>query len=235
MLDQSADARHHARRRRSVRGSISRSIWPTSRRTACCCASIAPINKDTELHPLVRWQFVGGVPENKRRAFLFTNVTDAKGRRYDIPVVVGALAASPEIYAVGMGQPVDAIGAAWMRAIANPIAPVAVNAPRCQEIVLTGDELARAGRAGAAAGAGLDARFQFRAVSHRDALHHPRSRQRHPEHGHLSGGVEGARPAGGAHGGARGKRRRRLSALAQIPQAAASRCRSRSSSAARRS
>jgi 4-hydroxy-3-polyprenylbenzoate decarboxylase len=56
-----------------------------------------PINKDTELHPLVRWQFLGGVPEDKRRAFLFSNVTDAKGRRYDIPVVVGALAASPEI------------------------------------------------------------------------------------------------------------------------------------------
>ena len=58
-----------------------------------------PINKDTELHPLVRWQFLGGVPENKRRAFLFSNVTDSKGRHYDIPVVVGALAASPEIYA----------------------------------------------------------------------------------------------------------------------------------------
>src|SRR5499427_1209701 len=41
------------------------------------------INKDTELHPLVRWQFLGGVPEDKRRAFLFTNVTDSKGRRYD--------------------------------------------------------------------------------------------------------------------------------------------------------
>src|SRR5712675_220060 len=78
-----------------------------------------PINKDTELHPLVRWQFLGGVPEAKRRAFLFSNVTDAKGRRYDIPVVVGALAASPDIYAIGMGQPVDEIGAAWMRAIAN--------------------------------------------------------------------------------------------------------------------
>src|SRR5260370_41160006 len=38
------------------------------------------INKDTELHPLVRWQFLGGVPEAKRRAFLFSNVTDAKGR-----------------------------------------------------------------------------------------------------------------------------------------------------------
>jgi UbiD family decarboxylase len=106
-----------------------------------------PINKDTELHPLVRWQFLGGVPEDKRRAFLFTNVTDAKGRHYDIPVVVGALAASPEIYAIGMGQPVDAIGAAWMRAIANPIAPVAVRKPPCQEVVLTGDDLkAKAGK-----------------------------------------------------------------------------------------
>src|SRR5262245_26066245 len=44
-----------------------------------------PINKGTELHPLVRWQFLGGVPEDKRRAFLFTHVTDEKGRRYDIP------------------------------------------------------------------------------------------------------------------------------------------------------
>ncbi len=44
-----------------------------------------------------------------------------------MPVVVGALAASPEIYAIGMGQPVDEIGEAWMRAIANPIAPVAVD------------------------------------------------------------------------------------------------------------
>ena len=40
-----------------------------------------PVDKDTELHPLVRWQFLGGLTENKRRAFLFTNVTDSKGRR----------------------------------------------------------------------------------------------------------------------------------------------------------
>src|SRR5436190_10625094 len=93
-----------------------------------------PINKDTELHPLVRWQFLGGVPEDKRRAFLFTNVTDAKGRRYEMPVVVGALAASPEIYAAGMGQPVEEIGAAWMRAITSPVAPVAVVKPRCQGV-----------------------------------------------------------------------------------------------------
>src|SRR6266511_1351296 len=54
-----------------------------------------PINKDTELHPLVRWQFQGGLGEDQRRAFLFTNVVDSAGRRYDIPVAVGALAASP--------------------------------------------------------------------------------------------------------------------------------------------
>src|ERR1700724_1680522 len=65
-----------------------------------------PVNKDTELHPLVRLQFLGGIPEAERRAFLFTNVVDAAGRRYDIPVVVGAIAASAEIYALGMGRKV---------------------------------------------------------------------------------------------------------------------------------
>ncbi len=100
-----------------------------------------PINKDTELHPLVRWQFLGGVAEDQRRAFVFTNVTDAKGRRYNMPVVVGAMAASPAIYAIGMGCPVDEIGDAWMRAIGRPIAPVTVEAPPCQEVVITGDAL----------------------------------------------------------------------------------------------
>ena len=63
----------------------------------------APINKDTELHPLVRCQFVGGLAEQDRRAFLFTNVIDSTGKKYDMPVAVGALAASPEIYSIGMG------------------------------------------------------------------------------------------------------------------------------------
>ena len=100
-----------------------------------------PVNKDTELHPLVRWQFVGGLAEDDRRAFLFTNVVDAQGRRYDIPVAVGALAASPRIYALGMGRPVEEIGPAWLDAIAHPIPPVRVNAARCQEVVLQGDDL----------------------------------------------------------------------------------------------
>ena len=52
-----------------------------------------PINKDTELHPLVRLQF-RGLPEHKRKAFLFENVVDSRGRKYDIPVLVGGLAGS---------------------------------------------------------------------------------------------------------------------------------------------
>ncbi|OGA11915.1 MAG: carboxylase [Betaproteobacteria bacterium RIFCSPLOWO2_02_64_14] len=104
-----------------------------------------PINKDTELHPLVRWQFLGGIPEDQRRAFLFTHVVDGKGRRYDMPVAVGALASSPQIYALGMGKPVEEIGSTWMRAIANPIAPVAVSSPACQQVVITGDALREPG------------------------------------------------------------------------------------------
>src|SRR4030081_2904592 len=94
-----------------------------------------PINKDTELHPLARWQFQGGLAESERRAFLFTHVVDSAGRRYDMPGAAGALAPPADIYAVGMGRPVAEIGAAWTDAIAHPIAPVSVSAPPCQEVV----------------------------------------------------------------------------------------------------
>jgi 4-hydroxy-3-polyprenylbenzoate decarboxylase len=99
------------------------------------------INKDTELHPLVRWQFQGGLHEDQRRAFLFTHVIDGEGRRYDVPVAIGALAASAQIYAIGMGRPVGEIGDAWMHAIANPIPPVVVVEAPCQEVVIKGDAL----------------------------------------------------------------------------------------------
>ena len=36
-----------------------------------------PINKDTEMHALVRWQFRGGIAESDRKAFLFENVVDS--------------------------------------------------------------------------------------------------------------------------------------------------------------
>src|SRR3954447_16345181 len=71
------------------------------------------VDKDSELHPLVRWQFVGGLEEAERKAFLFTNIVDGRGRSYSIPVVVGAIAANREIYSVGMGAPVEEIQAKW--------------------------------------------------------------------------------------------------------------------------
>jgi 4-hydroxy-3-polyprenylbenzoate decarboxylase len=104
-----------------------------------------PINKDTEMHPLVRWQFRGGIEERDRKAFLFTNVTDSRGRHYDIPVVVGAIAANEEIYRIGMGVPLDRIDATWQQAMAAPIPPTLVTDAPCQEIVITGDALHEAG------------------------------------------------------------------------------------------
>ena len=100
-----------------------------------------PIDKDSELHPLVRWQFVGGLDEENRKAFLFTNVTDGRGRKYDIPVVVGAIAANPEIYSIGMDAKVGDIQAKWDHAIANPIEPRLVNAAVCHEVVIEGKAL----------------------------------------------------------------------------------------------
>src|SRR5262249_34628455 len=100
-----------------------------------------PVNKDTELHPLMRLQFIGGIPEAERRAVLFTNVTDATGKRYDIPVAVGAIAASAEIYALGMGCDVAEIGRAWLDAIDHPVAPLSVASAPCQEVVITGEAL----------------------------------------------------------------------------------------------
>ncbi|MCR9087747.1 MAG: UbiD family decarboxylase [Rhodobacteraceae bacterium] len=103
------------------------------------------IDKDNELHPLVRWQFQGGLTEKERSAFLFTNVVDAKGRKFDMPVTVGALAATPEIYAAGLGVPVAEIGDVWVRAMQRPIQPETVTDAPCQEVVLTGSDLVNEG------------------------------------------------------------------------------------------
>src|SRR5918998_199101 len=99
-----------------------------------------PIDKDTELHPLVRWQF-RGLTEDKRRAFLFDHVADQRGRRFDIPVVVGALAGSDEIYALGLGCTPAQIFERWERALAAPLPPVLVDSGPVQEVVHRGDAL----------------------------------------------------------------------------------------------
>jgi UbiD family decarboxylase len=106
-----------------------------------------PINKDTEMHPLVRWQYRGGIPEKERKAFLFTHPTDSKGNRYEAAVLVAGLAATPDVYRVGFGKPLDKVGETWIEAIAHPIPPHVVTVAPCQEIVTVGDALDRPGAA----------------------------------------------------------------------------------------
>jgi 4-hydroxy-3-polyprenylbenzoate decarboxylase len=106
-----------------------------------------PINKDTEMHPLVRWQYRGGIPEAERKAFLFTHPTDSKGRKYDCAVLVAGLAGNRDVYRIGFGRPLDDIAGTWVKAIATPLPPREVaNAP-CHDIVTLGDDLDREGAA----------------------------------------------------------------------------------------
>ncbi len=109
------------------------------------------IDKDTEMHPLVRWQYRGGLAEAERKAFLFTNVVDAAGQSYPgARVAIGALAGNRQIYALGMKRPEAEIGKAWLDAIAHPVNPKQVATGPCQEVVEAGEALSKPGR-------GLDA------------------------------------------------------------------------------
>jgi 4-hydroxy-3-polyprenylbenzoate decarboxylase len=105
------------------------------------------INKDTELMPLVRWQF-RGLPEEQRKAFLFENVVDVKGRKYDMPVLVAAHAASRAVYAIGMMCEPNEIMERWNQAQLHPIEPVLVDTGPVHENVYTGEKLLKWGGMG---------------------------------------------------------------------------------------
>ena len=98
------------------------------------------IDKDTELMPLVRWQF-RGLEEEQRKAFLFENVFDAKGKKYSMPVTVGTLAATTEIYAIGMMCEPEEIHERWTQAQLHPVDPVVVESGPAQEVVWQGADL----------------------------------------------------------------------------------------------
>jgi 4-hydroxy-3-polyprenylbenzoate decarboxylase len=98
------------------------------------------INKDTELQPLVRWQF-RGLEEDDRKAFLFENVTDSKGRKYQGSVLVAGLAGSADIYCLGVQCKPDEITDRWLHAMDHPIEPVLVDSGTVQEEIHTGSDL----------------------------------------------------------------------------------------------
>lgn len=103
-----------------------------------------PINKDTELMPFVRLQF-RGLPEEERKGFLFENVTDVKGRRYDMPVAVGIVAGSRAIYALGIGCKIEDLRERWAHALQNQLAPKLVPSGPVHDVVIMGDDLYRDG------------------------------------------------------------------------------------------
>lgn len=103
-----------------------------------------PTNKDTEIHPIVRWQFRGRIPEEERKAFLFEHVIDGR-RRYKGSVLVGGLAASRWVYGLGMGCEPEEIVEKWQHALAHPIEPVLVESGPVHEEVHMGTELDQEG------------------------------------------------------------------------------------------
>jgi len=98
------------------------------------------INKDTELMPLVRCQF-RGLPEKDRKAFLFENVVDARGKKYSVPVLVASHAASREVYAIGMKCEPEKISETWARARSNPIEPRVVDSGPVHDEIHLGSNL----------------------------------------------------------------------------------------------
>ena len=112
------------------------------------CRVSRTVNKDTEMHPLVRLQF-RGLPEAGRKGWLFENIVDVAGKKYDIPVALAVMAPNRLVYAYGMGvDSADRIVAKWAHAQAHAVPPRVVASAECQELVYEGQALLDAGGAG---------------------------------------------------------------------------------------
>lgn len=88
-----------------------------------------------EVACLVKWMFQA-VAERDRTGLWFENVAG-----HDIPVVIGALGVSTEVYAQIVGVAPNEINATWERALLYPVAPLTVEEGACQEIILRNHEV----------------------------------------------------------------------------------------------
>lgn len=98
------------------------------------------INKDTELIPFVRLQYMG-LPEEQRKAFVFENIVDVRGKEYTSPVAVCALAGSDKIFSIGMMSLPEEIVEKLSQAALKPHGPKLVDSGPVQEEVHMGDTL----------------------------------------------------------------------------------------------
>ena len=106
-----------------------------------------PMNKDTEICPLVRWQFQG-LDTEERRGWLFENVIDSRGRNFDAKMAVSVIGASPRVYAVALGAENEGqIEEKWQRALEHPIEPVVVDSSKApvKENIIKGKDIVKSG------------------------------------------------------------------------------------------
>src|SRR5262249_27391239 len=99
------------------------------------------VDRDWEIACITRQ--VMSLPPEKRFALLFENV---KG--FKTPVATNTLGASRALYAVALGVASEngqidkeAIHSKWIRALDNPLPPVAVKTGPCKENIMLGDKV----------------------------------------------------------------------------------------------
>ena len=100
------------------------------------------INKDTELHPIVRWNF-RGLPESERFGFMFENLTGIHGERYKGGVASAVVAPCLESYALALGCAANrkAIIDRWAQAYKQPIPTRTVSTGPVKEEIHKGEGL----------------------------------------------------------------------------------------------
>lgn len=99
-----------------------------------------PIDKDRELHPLVKWQY-RGINQEERFGFLFEHVLDRNGRRCAGQTACSVIAANRDVYAISFACQQEEIHDRWARGYSNPISPRLVSTGPVKEEIHTAETL----------------------------------------------------------------------------------------------
>ena len=98
------------------------------------CHVSAEVDKEWEIAAVCRRAFQK-IPERNRPALMFDRI---KG--HDMPLVIGVLGASRQIYATALETEVEKVLEKWESGAKNPLKPRLVEAGPCQEVVHMGEE-----------------------------------------------------------------------------------------------
>jgi UbiD family decarboxylase len=98
------------------------------------CHISPEVDKEWEIAAVCRRAFQK-IPERKRPALMFDHI---KG--HEIPLVIGVLGASRQIYATALECEVEKVLEKWESGAKNPLAPRLVETGLCQEVVHMGEE-----------------------------------------------------------------------------------------------